>query len=146
MVEVNALAEFNAASLKMLTYIYGNKSTAIDNELKAHVRDKSKSFLALVIYQEIFNNQLKNPQIHTKPNFFCKDYDIQKGNLMDYINPLQRKIFKDNHTKCSSITTTGITKNVDNNNLQVNTDLQLLYDNSLPFPSLLVYLPAKLIF
>ncbi|EXX51795.1 Atg1p [Rhizophagus irregularis DAOM 197198w] len=114
-----------------------------DNELKAHVRDRSKSSPAPVIYQEISNNQLRNPQIHTKPNFSRKDYDIQKGNLVDYINPLQRKTSKDNRsTKYSGTTTTGITKNVDNNNLQVNTDLQPPYDNSSPSPSLLVQKPS----
>ncbi|CAB5377712.1 unnamed protein product [Rhizophagus irregularis] len=72
-----------------------------------------------------------------------KDYDIQKGNLVDYINPLQRKTSKDNRsTKYSGTTTTGITKNVDNNNLQVNTDLQPPYDNSSPSPSLLVQKPS----
>ncbi|CAB4492810.1 unnamed protein product [Rhizophagus irregularis] len=73
-----------------------------------------------------------------------KDYNIQKGNLVDYINPLlalQRKSSKDNHTKCSGTTTTEITKNVNNNNLQVNTDLQPSYDNSSPSPSLLVQKP-----
>ncbi|PKK57945.1 hypothetical protein RhiirC2_797124 [Rhizophagus irregularis] len=73
-----------------------------------------------------------------------KDYDIQKGNLVDYINPLlalQQKSSKDNHTKCSGTTTTEITKNVNNNNLQVNTDLQPSYDNSSPSPSLLVQKP-----
>jgi serine/threonine-protein kinase ULK/ATG1 len=67
-----------------------------DNELRAHVRDRSKSSPSPVNYQEISNNQLKNPQIHTKPNISRKDYDIQKGNLVDYINPLQRKASKDN--------------------------------------------------
>ncbi|PKK58162.1 hypothetical protein RhiirC2_796767 [Rhizophagus irregularis] len=46
------------------------------NELKVHVKDKLKSSSAPVIYQEISNNQLRNLQIHTKPNFSCKDYDI----------------------------------------------------------------------
>ncbi|CAB5365806.1 unnamed protein product [Rhizophagus irregularis] len=68
----------------------------------------------------------------------------KKGNLVDYINPLlalQQKSSKDNHTKCSGTTTTEITKNVNNNNLQVNTDLQPSYDNSSPSPSLLVQKP-----
>ncbi|GES74181.1 Pkinase-domain-containing protein [Rhizophagus clarus] len=73
-----------------------------------------------------------------------KDYDIpQKGNLVDYINPLQKKASRDNrNTKYLGTTTTGITKSVDNNNnLQVNTDLQPPYDNSSPSPSLLVQKP-----
>ncbi|PKB97198.1 hypothetical protein RhiirA5_506696 [Rhizophagus irregularis] len=88
-----------------------------DNKLKVHVRDKIIP---------------------------SSNYNIQKGNLVDYINPLlalQRKSSKDNHTKCSGTTTTEITKNVNNNNLQVNTDLQPSYDNSSPSPSLLVQKP-----
>ncbi|PKB96088.1 hypothetical protein RhiirA5_435468 [Rhizophagus irregularis] len=47
-----------------------------NNELKVHIRNRSKSFPTPVIYQEISNNQLRNPQIHIKLNFTCKNYNI----------------------------------------------------------------------
>jgi serine/threonine-protein kinase ULK/ATG1 len=68
-----------------------------DNELKTYSRDSSRSSPVPVIYkEEISNNQLKSPQINTKPNLSRKDYETsQKGNInLDYINPLQKNNVK----------------------------------------------------
>ncbi|RIA96937.1 kinase-like domain-containing protein [Glomus cerebriforme] len=128
------------SKLKGITIIATNTQ---DNGLKTHVRDRSKSSPVPVIYQEeISNNQSRNLQIHTKSNLSRKDYEIsQKANinLTDYNNPLQRKASRDNRNNKYPGTTTGITKNSDNNN---NVDLQPPYDNLSPSPSLLVQKPS----
>ncbi|RIB16110.1 kinase-like domain-containing protein [Gigaspora rosea] len=170
LVKPNLLPQTSLSKEKLIQDIPKNSTQDYDN-IKRHARDRSiSSPVPLTIKDEVgIDYSNRAPQSHTKNNLSRKDFEASSKGITntlsgEYSNSLQKKTSRDsvknqqiNYRTTTKFTSnipgivhpplekferlSDISKNSDNDNLQIQTDLHPYYENSSPTPSLLVQQP-----